>query len=163
MALPEVELVGIAQDADRPSGRRFGVLVHAVLAHVPLDAQPLTIGEIAAVQGRILGADPAEILASARVAERVLAEPMLERARAAHRANRCRRETPVTVSTPDGTIVEGVIDLAFEDEAGWTVVDFKTDYELTRALDRYRRQVGLYADAIRRATDRDVRGVLMRV
>ena len=163
VALPEVELVGIAQDADRPSGRRFGVLVHAVLAHVPLDAPALMIGEIAAVQGRILGADPAEILASARVAERVLAEPMLERARAAHRANRCRRETPVTVSTPDGTIVEGVIDLAFEDEAGWTVVDFKTDYELTRALDRYRRQVGLYADAIRRATDRDVRGVLMRV
>ncbi len=64
---------------------------------------------------------------------------------------------------PDGTLVEGVIDLAFEDESGWTVVDFKTDRELAGALDRYRRQVGLYVEAIRKATGREGRGILMRI
>jgi ATP-dependent exoDNAse (exonuclease V) beta subunit len=59
--------------------------------------------------------------------------------------------------------VEGTVDLAFEDEGGWTVLDFKTDQELSGALDRYRRQVGFYVEALRRATGRDVRGVLMLV
>jgi ATP-dependent exoDNAse (exonuclease V) beta subunit len=64
----------------------------------------------------------------------------------------------------DDTLVEGVVDVAFvEDDAGWTVVDFKTDVELAGRLEEYRRQVGLYVEAIRRATGRAARGVLLRV
>jgi hypothetical protein len=43
------------------------------------------------------------------------------------------------------------------------VVDFKTDRELEGALDRYQRQVSIYAAAIAAATGRSARAVLMRV
>jgi ATP-dependent exoDNAse (exonuclease V) beta subunit len=62
-------------------------------------------------------------------------------------------------------MIEGVVDLAFEEEGrGWTVVDYKTDRELAAiGEDRYRRQVALYAAAIAQATGRPASGVLVRV
>jgi ATP-dependent exoDNAse (exonuclease V) beta subunit len=75
----------------------------------------------------------------------------------------CRRETPITLTLGDGTLVEGVLDLAFLEKDAWTVVDFKTDREIERELEHYKRQVGLYALAIERATARPCDGVLMRV
>ena len=42
-------------------------------------------------------------------------------------------------------LLEGVVDLAYEHEGTWTVVDFKTDEDPSRELDAYSRQVGLYA------------------
>jgi len=56
-----------------------------------------------------------------------------------------------------------VLDLAFEDADGWTVVDFKTDAEIGAQLERYRRQVGLYASVVTRATGKSVRAVLMQL
>jgi ATP-dependent helicase/nuclease subunit A len=64
---------------------------------------------------------------------------------------------------PSGAIVEGQVDLAFEDDDGYVVVDFKTDREIEGAVDRYRRQVQIYAAAIATATGRPTRAVLMRV
>jgi len=69
----------------------------------------------------------------------------------------------VTAVEDDGTLIEGNVDLAFEQNGGWTVVDFKTDHELRGALEVYRRQVRLYAGMIARATGRPARAVLMRV
>lgn len=63
----------------------------------------------------------------------------------------------------DGSLVEGVLDLAFEDGGGWTVVDFKTDAEMAGDLATYRRQVRLYASMVARATGTDVTPVLMHV
>ena len=60
--------------------------------------------------------------------------------------------------------MEGVVDVAFLEEDGWTVIDFKTDHELREGgLDAYRRQVALYAEAIAAATGRPARPVLFRV
>ena len=56
-----------------------------------------------------------------------------------------------------------MLDLAFEDDDGWTVVDFKTDAEMTAPLARYRRQVGLYASVVARATGTNVTAVLMQL
>ena len=85
------------------------------------------------------------------------------RGRDAWRAGRCRRETPIALVDADGTLLEGVLDLAFEDDEGWTVVDFKTETEIGPALPRYRRQLGLYAAVVARATGKIARGVLMRL
>ena len=87
----------------------------------------------------------------------------MARARDAWRAGRCRRETPVACRQPDGSLVEGVLDLAFEDADGWTVVDFKTDAEIAGELARYRRQVGLYASVVAKATGKNVTAVLMQL
>ena len=64
----------------------------------------------------------------------------------------------------DGVLVEGIVDLAFEDHGAWTVVDYKTDRDLaTAGEDRYRRQVALYASAIAQATGRPASGVILRM
>jgi ATP-dependent exoDNAse (exonuclease V) beta subunit len=147
----------------RPAGPRFGTLVHAVLATVALDATPEQVAASANLQGRILGAPAGEVAAALSVVATALAHPLMERARDAWRAGRCRRETPIALVGADGTLLEGVLDLAFEDDEGWTVVDFKTETEIGPALPRYRRQLGLYAAVVARATGKIARGVLMRL
>jgi len=69
----------------------------------------------------------------------------------------------VAMRLPDGVLVEGVVDAAFRDGDGWTVLDFKTDVEITGRVEEYKRQVALYAQAIERATGVAARGVLLRV
>jgi ATP-dependent helicase/nuclease subunit A len=60
--------------------------------------------------------------------------------------------------------VEGIVDLAFEENGVWTVVDYKTDREIAATgEDQYRRQIALYATAIARATGASASGVLLRI
>jgi len=155
-----VEIVELPRAAGRPAGPRFGALVHAVLATAPLDGSAAGIERAAALQGRLLGAADDEVAAAAPAVVAALAHPLLRRA---HAAAHCRRETPLTLRAPDGTLVEGTVDVAFLDAGAWTVIDFKTDAELARNLDVYRRQVALYADAIAAATGAPARAVLLRV
>ena len=153
-----------ARGSLRPGGTRFGELVHAVLASAPLDAGGDAIAALAEVHGRVLSAPDAEVAAAADAVARLFQHDLLQRARAADARGACRRETPVTLLMPDGPIVEGIVDLAFEEDGGWTVVDYKTDRELERlGAERYRRQVSLYASAIASATGRPAAAVLVRV
>jgi ATP-dependent helicase/nuclease subunit A len=137
--------------------------VHAALATVALDALPTQITEVVSLQARILGAPADEIDAATALVGAALAHPLIRRARDAWRAGRCRRETPLACREPDGSLLEGVVDLAFEDADGWTVVDFKTDAEIGAELPRYRRQVGLYASVISKATGKTAKAVLLRL
>ena len=163
-----VTVVEIERAAERPAGDRFGTLVHAVLASAPFEdpeGRPEAARAISKLNGRLFGAADAEIAAAADVALRVLAHPLLARARAAARRGDCRREVPVSMRADDGVLIEGVVDVAFREEGVWTVVDYKTDRDLEkgRAVETYRRQVALYAEMITRATGEPARAVLMRV
>ncbi|MGH7488442.1 MAG: PD-(D/E)XK nuclease family protein, partial [bacterium] len=61
-------------------------------------------------------------------------------------------------------LLEGVVDLAFEEAGAWTVVDYKTDREIAATGEaRYKRQVGLYASAIAHSTGQPAVAVLIRV
>jgi ATP-dependent exoDNAse (exonuclease V) beta subunit len=154
-----------APAGERPHGKRFGALVHAVLASIDLEADPRAIAAAAALQGRVLGAPADEVEAASRTVERTLAHPLLVRAAAAAKRSGCRRETPVSFAI-DGVLVEGVVDVAFRDDASggaWTVVDFKTDLEIGGRLEEYGRQVELYARAVARATGAPARPVLLRI
>ncbi len=144
-------------------GVRFGALVHAVLALVPLDAPPPTVAAIAAQQARVLAAEPAETDAAARVVSGALAHAAFAPLRAAASRAALRREVPVALAEPTGAIVEGVVDAAFETDAGWVVVDFKTDADPGEALDAYLGQIRLYARAIASATGRPTSGILLRL
>jgi ATP-dependent exoDNAse (exonuclease V) beta subunit len=159
----DVPVIEVSRVPDRPIGPRFGTLVHALLAIVPLDAGADRIREVAVLQGRVLGAEDEEVAAAAEVAGRVLAHGLLARARAAAARHVCRRESPVMMKDEAGTLIEGVVDLAFEEGGAWTVVDFKTDQELESELDLYRRQVSLYATMIGAATGKPARAILMRI
>ena len=147
-----------------PGGRRFGALVHGILAAVDLNPTPEEIGAAARVQGRMVGATKPEVEAAVHTVIAALAHPVMRRA-AAVAASNLRRETPVLLRREDGTLLEGVVDLAFQEETadftGWTVVDFKTDREFELGRTAYTAQVALYAKAIERATDSTVTGVLL--
>ena len=163
LKLPPVEIVELPRAANRPSGPRFGALVHAVLASVPLDDDLAAIQRLATIHGRVLGAAAEEIAAASESVHAALAHAVFDAARQAARQGRCRREAPITWRDPDGLLVEGVIDLAFEQTDGWTVVDFKTDEEFRGNEPAYRRQVGMYASAIQAANGARVLALLMRV
>jgi ATP-dependent exoDNAse (exonuclease V) beta subunit len=92
-----------------------------------------------------------------------LAHAVFDGARQAAQQGRCRREAPIAWRDADGLLVEGVVDLAFEQGEGWTVIDFKTDEEFRGNEPAYRRQVGMYASAIQAANGASVSALLMRV
>ncbi|MBI2388793.1 MAG: UvrD-helicase domain-containing protein [Deltaproteobacteria bacterium] len=151
--------------AAHPRGKRFGALVHAVLAAVPLDHPSPPLAVLAEAHGRLLGADAGEVAAAVERVGRALAHPLMVRAKESGRAG-CRREVNVALRRADGTVVDGIVDLAFRapGDAGWTVVDFKTDAELdAEALCAYEAQVRLYAAAIAEATGAPASGVLLSV
>jgi ATP-dependent exoDNAse (exonuclease V) beta subunit len=81
----------------------------------------------------------------------------------AHASTHLRRETPITWTQKDGMLIEGVLDLAFDEGDVTTVVDFKTDHELSAGEIRYRAQLQKYVDAVATATARPTRGVLFKV
>jgi ATP-dependent helicase/nuclease subunit A len=102
-------------------------------------------------------------MAVAEIVRRVLLHPVMLAAARADAAGQCYRETPITWRLAKGTIVEGIVDLAYVTDEEIVVVDFKSDRELGGAEELYRRQVQIYAAAVSAALDRPARGVLMRV
>jgi ATP-dependent exoDNAse (exonuclease V) beta subunit len=157
-----VEDVGFLASAKAVAGRRFGVLVHALLAMVPLDASPSDVKRAAEFHARLLDATDEERAAAAAAVTEALAHPRLAEAREAERAGRrVLREAPLSIVV-NGVLVDGQADLAYETGEGWVVVDFKTDVALV-SDDAYRKQVALYAEALGRATGRPARGVILRV
>ena len=115
----------------------------------------------------VVGAGPAGSLAAYRLASAGRKVLLLDKARFPRDKPcgggvtiRALRQLPFGIDP----VVEGVVDLAFEEDSNWTVVDFKTDQEIeTDQLQAYLRQVALYAAAIGRATSRPAAGVLLRL
>ncbi len=157
-----VQVLNARWPGERPQGRAFGTLVHVVMSVVGLDDDRAAIASHAEVQARLLAASAADRDAAVHVVSAALAHPLLRRAAAAG-PGRCRREAALVGRLGDGTLLESVADLAFEEDEGWTVVDFKTDAELGARLELYRRQVALYATAVAEATGRPARGFLLAV
>jgi ATP-dependent exoDNAse (exonuclease V) beta subunit len=151
----------------RPAGLRFGTLVHAVLAEVPLAADASQVAAVAALQGRVVAADVREIEAAAVAVRAALEHPLMIRAAACSEPGSLHRESPLLLQLEDGVLVEGIVDLAFREGDGvdrrWTVVDYKTDVEIEEHRSEYEAQVSLYAEAIERATGEPASAVLLRV
>jgi ATP-dependent exoDNAse (exonuclease V) beta subunit len=159
--LSDVEVMHLDLPRDRPSGASFGSLVHSVLSMVPLDADVETIRLAADVHGRILDVSEREVAAAPGVVARILAHPLLIRARAAAANQTLQRELPITLRSDSGELIEGFIDLAFDENGETTLVDFKTDAGIGAHLPRYKRQLQAYGAALHRVTGRQVRLVLL--
>jgi len=157
---PKIDVIQIPGAEKRPRGPRFGTLVHAVLATVPLDAPDELIARTAQTQARIIDAPAEEVTAAALVVSAVLRHDLMARARA---SASIKRETPVSWLQKDGMLIEGVLDLAFDEGKETLVIDFKTDHELAAGETRYRAQLLQYLHAVTRATGRPSSGVLFRV
>jgi hypothetical protein len=152
-----------AVDRTRPGGRRFGALVHAALTVAPLGGSAAALGAVVAVQARLLGAPEEERAAATAALVQALAHPLFDRARAAEARGALRRESPVFLRLEDGTLAEGVVDLAFREDGRWTVVEIKTDAELADTLLRSEAQVALYVRAVAAATGEPAEGILLAI
>jgi ATP-dependent helicase/nuclease subunit A len=165
---PEVQVIVTARpDHKRPGGRRFGALVHAMLAAIDLDTAAEAIQASASVHGRMFDATEEEIQAAITTVGTALQHPILQRATASAAKGHIRRETPVLLTLEDGSVAEGVLDLAFREQTsdfdGWSVVDFKTDHEFSSAPAHYIAQVALYVRAVQAATDLPTTGIILVV
>ncbi len=149
----------------RPSGPRFGTLVHALLEQ-PLRASDAELNALAQVWSRELGATSTEVDAALLAVAVARAHPLMTAAREALGRGECEHELPMAVRRENGELIEGVIDLVFRErtDAGTRLllVDFKTDVELVD-LDGYAQQLDLYADAYARAAGERPECVIFRV
>ncbi len=142
------------------AGTNVGRAVHAVLQSVDLESGrglEYTARAQAAAEG--VPHREAEVARLARVA---LESESVKRAVA---SGRWWREVPVGASV-GGTVLEGFIDLLFEEEGGLVVVDYKTDVleteeEIAQRAAHYRIQAGAYALALQEATGRTVKEVVL--
>ncbi|MBS2040873.1 UvrD-helicase domain-containing protein [bacterium] len=66
------------------------------------------------------------------------------------------REVPLSCPVAEGVVLEGVADLVFQNQDGYTVVDFKSDGDRPE----YHQQLAGYAQALSQATGSKVRAVL---
>ncbi|MDP2950423.1 MAG: 3'-5' exonuclease, partial [Chloroflexota bacterium] len=136
----------------------LGRAVHAVLQTVDLatgDGLEATARAQATAEG--VPQWEKDVIALARVA---LEANVVRRALA---SKGMWREVPVACPVGDG-VLEGFIDLLFDEGDGLVVVDFKTDVleseaEVAEAMERYRLQGGAYALALQHATGRPVKEV----
>jgi ATP-dependent helicase/nuclease subunit A len=137
-------------------GTNLGRAVHSVLQSVDLDTGQ-GLEEISRAQAAAEGM-PHRWNEIADLAQRALDSPIVRRAVASGRYYR-----EVFVSAPvDGVLLEGFIDLLFEDDKGLVIVDYKTDTlesdeEIQRSMDSYRLQGGAYALALGKSSGRLVK------
>jgi ATP-dependent helicase/nuclease subunit A len=163
-----VQADSIAARRARPRGKRFGILVHTTLAAVDLRATPPEVLATARAQARMLnGPTEDEIYGAQAAVCAALAHPLLARARRVP-PSEIRREAPIQIPLPDGSLVEGLIDLAFPVEdgdggGGWMIVDFKTVIDVGTHAGRYQSQIDLYVRAVEEATGKPASGTVLIV
>ena len=141
-------------------GRDFGSLVHGILEWIPFDDDDAAAEQARSMAKALAPSFGLDAVGAARAAEavtRALALPVIARAR---RASRIWRE--LRLWFPDGAdLVEGKVDLVFEEDGGLVVVDYKTDHlsgEQARAQAAHHApQLQLYGRGLARATGLPVR------
>ncbi|MDP6422720.1 MAG: UvrD-helicase domain-containing protein [SAR202 cluster bacterium] len=139
-------------------GTSLGRAVHAVLQTIDL-ATGTGLDETAKAQATAEGI-PHQLADVVRLSRYALESDIVRRAVA---SGRYWREAPVASPVGDG-VVEGFIDLLFEEDGELVVVDYKTDSlyqdQAAGAAKRYRLQGGAYALALQRATGMKVREIV---
>ena len=126
------------------AGTSIGRAVHAVLQTVDLKTGG-GLDNIARAQAAAEGV-PDRTMEISRLARYALSSVPVKRA---VDSGRWWREVPVTAPMERG-VIEGFIDLLFEEDDGFVIVDYKTDAlrsgdEIEKAMQRYRLQAGGYA------------------
>ncbi|MBU1207446.1 MAG: UvrD-helicase domain-containing protein [Proteobacteria bacterium] len=149
--------VPASSSATGARGAVFGSAFHEVMERVDwTDGRNLkALAQMKAVEQSIPGmVDKIE-----EICRQTLSHPFMDRV---HQAKRFFREVPFSVFLQE-KIMEGKIDLLFEEDEGWVIVDYKTDEVSGVALDErfeaYREQGIWYARAVEKVTRRAVKEV----
>jgi ATP-dependent exoDNAse (exonuclease V) beta subunit len=137
----------------RTQGALFGRLVHRLFERIDWESQA-RLEEVAASEARALGADPAMKRKAIEMVKTALDSDLIKRIL---RADRYFKEVPFAFKEGD-RIVEGVIDVLFEEAGKIGILDFKTDKvpksKLPGKVKEYGPQVETYRGAIAAACGR---------
>lgn len=154
----EIEsLEDVLEDAER--GIKWGTVIHALLE---MEMAGMA-GELAAAAATLLSEndlDPQLAADAAGLVEAVKGSSLWKRAAA---SGQCLTEVPFSILLGDTalpTLLRGKIDLAFREDNGWVIVDYKTDRTTEQSSEQLRKkyapQVELYARAWKECTGEDV-------
>jgi len=139
-------------------GPNFGLAFHAVMERLDL-ATGSNLKELCRVKTAEYSI-PGSVEKMESICRQCLSHPLMERVRM---GERLFREVPFSVSL-DGYLVEGKIDLLFQEEEGWVVVDYKTDDVEGKFLERrfqaYQEQGAWYSRGVQRATGQKVKEII---
>lgn len=142
-------------------GPIFGSFVHELFQHVDLQS-PDGLETMATTLGKKCALKQAEVDRGVELVRWGLTSPVLARAA---RCARVWRELPF-VYHDQGSLIEGFVDLAFEEDGGIVVVDFKTDavkgsQELEERVHLYAPQGVVYAMALEEITGTKVKEAIL--
>ncbi len=158
-------------DEERPRGKgdgevgmRFGNLVHETLSTISFAAGEDDVRAAVGARAARSGATAIERESAIRLVRRALEHEVIRPALG--EGADVRREIPLFETASDGTIREGVADLAIRtlkpDGSGeWVIIDYKTDFDPAPWRAEYEHQVAVYAGILEAATGEPVRGVVL--
>ena len=137
-------------------GRAFGLLVHRILEWIPLD-DAAGAEAMAASLAPQFGLSPERAAQATEHVRRVIQLPVMRRARAAERLWR-----ELSLWFPEGDqLLEGKIDLVFEEDGQLVVIDYKTDAiseaQVLQQAGHHARQLQLYGRGLTQASGLKVR------
>lgn len=151
-------------EAHQITGAERGTLTHRALSLIPLDGLRTAEDMSAAVQTAIHDLAEREIFTYQEVMllnVRAMADFFTgDLGRRMLASGNVRREWAFNLLMDDrGTLLQGVIDCAFEEDGGWVLVDYKTDriHDEAAFTARYALQIDWYARALERITGKPVR------
>lgn len=166
------------REKQETKGTDRGTLYHRVLELLPLTEKPqrATIKkelEQLCAAGKLRTEETAELSLTKLL--RFYESPAAERMRAAAKKNLLYREQPFVFSLPadelfgkdsrEPILIQGIIDVFFEEEDGLVLLDYKTDYvpdEPEETLKRrYTKQLALYQRALEEITGKRVKQKLL--
>lgn len=146
------------------TGAERGTLTHRALSLIPLEPLRQADDLSAAVQQEVHALADREVFTYQEVMQLNLAGIAdffrSELGQRMLRAACVRREWAFNLLMDErGTLLQGVIDCAFEEDGAWVLVDYKTDRILDEAAfkERYAMQIEWYARALERITGKPVR------
>jgi len=154
----EIEsLEDVLEDAER--GIRWGTVIHMLL-EMEMEGGA---GDLSTITASLLmenGLDSRFAADAEKLVESVKRSALWKRAVA---SGECLTEVPFCLLHGDAsipTLLRGNIDLAFHEEDGWVIVDYKTDRPAERTseqlVEKYAPQVKLYAEAWKECTGEEV-------
>jgi ATP-dependent exoDNAse (exonuclease V) beta subunit len=151
---------GTKRDWTKSDGARFGSIVHDVLETADWTRHE-NLKSFVAEKAEAVQA-PAGMTASiVKTVEKTLKSDLIRRILA---SDRYYKEVPFAFKK-NGTIVEGKIDVLFEEDGEITIVDFKTDKvtktDLKKRVEHYRPQVETYRQAVTAACGKSPKEVIL--
>lgn len=147
-------------------GTEWGTVIHFLL-EIRMRDQNANLSEVARIALEEQDLNPSLAEDAIAVVEQVVASMIWKRAVA---SEKCLMEVPIMRQLPPDpdngslpTILRGVIDLAFRERQGWTIVDYKTDRidpeQVEARVEHYWPQIAAYAEEWNKLTGEPVHEV----